>query len=106
VRRTAPRPVGFALADVTKQLEPLTLIARVQRVWPDVAGELVAQEARPVAESAGTVRVACRSAVWAQELEMLAPDLQKRLNDALGASAELPFIKALKFSVESPNRRP
>jgi predicted nucleic acid-binding Zn ribbon protein len=105
MRRVAPRQVGLALADVTKALEPLTLIARVQGVWAEVAGELISEEARPVSEAAGTVRVACRSAVWAQELEMLAPDLQKRLNDALGASAELPFIKALKFSVESPGRR-
>jgi predicted nucleic acid-binding Zn ribbon protein len=105
MRRVAPRRVGLALAGVTKTLEPLTLIAKVQRVWPEVAGELVAQEARPVSEAAGTVRVACRSAVWAQELEMLAPDLQRRLNDALGAPADRPFIKALKFSVEAANRR-
>jgi predicted nucleic acid-binding Zn ribbon protein len=105
VRRAAPRPVGLALANVTKAIEPMTLLARVQRLWPEVAGDVIAEEARPVGESAGTVRVACRSAVWAQELELLAPDLQTRLNEALGASADRPFIKALKFSIESPKRR-
>jgi predicted nucleic acid-binding Zn ribbon protein len=105
MRRNAPRPVGLALANVTKAIEPLSLVARVQRVWPEVAGELIAAEARPVSESAGTVRVGCRSAVWAQELELLSPDLVNRLNEALGASADLPFIKALRFSVESPERR-
>jgi predicted nucleic acid-binding Zn ribbon protein len=105
MRRSAPRPIGAALEGLVKEIEPLTLIARVQRVWPDVAGEVMAAEARPVSESGGTVRVGCRSAVWAQELELLAPDLQSRLNDALGASENLPFVKALKFAVESPTRR-
>jgi predicted nucleic acid-binding Zn ribbon protein len=105
MRRSAPRPLSEALDRVTRSIEPLTLLARVQRVWPDVAGEAMAAEARPVSEHAGTVKVACRSAVWSQELQMLAPDLEIRLNEALGASENAPFVKALKFATESPGRR-
>jgi predicted nucleic acid-binding Zn ribbon protein len=35
----------------------------------------VAAEAEPLSERAGTLTVTCRSAVWASELQLLAPDL-------------------------------
>ena len=49
-----------------------------------------------MSEPAGTVGVACSSAVWAQELELLAPDLPERLNAALGGGGGAP-VKALRF---------
>jgi hypothetical protein len=57
------------------------------------------EEAEPVSERAGTVTVACRSAVWAQELSMLAPDLCERLNGALEAPADTPAVRELRFVV-------
>jgi predicted nucleic acid-binding Zn ribbon protein len=84
VRRRAPRSLGAALAEVTAGLAPATALARVQGCWADAVGELVASEAQPVAERDGTVTVACRSAVWAQELELLGPDLLDKLNATLG----------------------
>jgi hypothetical protein len=59
----------------------------------------VVEEAEPVSERAGTVTVACRSAVWAQELSMLAPDLAERLNRALEAPPEAPAVRELRFVV-------
>jgi hypothetical protein len=59
----------------------------------------VVEEAEPVSERAGTVTVACRSAVWAQELSMLAPDLAERLNRALEAPPEVPAVRELRFVV-------
>jgi predicted nucleic acid-binding Zn ribbon protein len=106
MRRTAPRPIGEALTSLVARVAPQTLIARVQRAWPASVGEVVAAEAEPVSERAGTVTVACRSAVWAQELSMLAPDLQQRLNEALGAPPGRPFVRELRFQIESPSRRP
>jgi predicted nucleic acid-binding Zn ribbon protein len=64
-------------------LQPATPLAAVQRVWGDVVGELIAGEAQPVAERRGVVTVSCRSAVWAQELDLLGADLVARLNAAL-----------------------
>jgi predicted nucleic acid-binding Zn ribbon protein len=101
VRRRAPRPLGEALEAITKGLEPQTPIARVQRAWSATAGPPLTEEAQPVSERAGTVTIACRSSVWAQELSMLAPDLAKRLNEALGAPPEEPAVKELRFVVSS-----
>jgi predicted nucleic acid-binding Zn ribbon protein len=58
----------------------------------------VSSEAQPVSERDGVVSVACRSSVWAQELELLGPELLDKLNAALGdpAVAQLRF-KARDF---------
>jgi predicted nucleic acid-binding Zn ribbon protein len=53
-------------------------------VWPDAVGEAIAREARPVAERDGTVTVACSSAVWAQEVGLMGPQLCAALNARLG----------------------
>jgi predicted nucleic acid-binding Zn ribbon protein len=84
MRRRAPRALSFALARVTAGLEPATTLARVQGVWADAVGDVVSSEARAVSERDGVVTVACRSSVWAQELEMLGPDLLEKVNAALG----------------------
>ena len=102
MRRPGPRPLAAALAAVTRDLEPNTPLARIQRAWRETAGATLVEEAEPVSERAGTVTVACRSAVWAQELSMLAPDLQRRLNDALAAPAATPVVSELRFVVRSP----
>ena len=104
MKRTAPRPIGDALAAVTRGLEPQTPLARVQRAWRETAGQPLTEEAQPASERAGTVTIACRSAVWAQELSLLAPDLAERLNEALGAPAADPIVKELRFVVGPPNR--
>lgn len=102
MRRPGPRSIATALATVTRELEPKTPLARIQRAWRETAGATLVEEAEPVSERAGTVTVACRSAVWAQELSMLATDLQQRLNEALGAPADAPVVKELRFVVRTP----
>lgn len=82
-RRRAPRPLAEALGALQASLAPATLLAEVQRVWPEVAGEAIAREARPEHERDGTVTVACSAAAWAQELELMAPLLIERLNAAV-----------------------
>jgi predicted nucleic acid-binding Zn ribbon protein len=87
VRRLAPRPLSAALDRVTPGLAPPSTLARVQAVWAEVAGPPMRGEAEPVSERAGTVTFECRSAVWAQELDLLSADLLERLNEALGGSS-------------------
>jgi predicted nucleic acid-binding Zn ribbon protein len=58
-----------------------------------VVGGVVAVEAQPVAERAGTLTVACRSSAWASELELLAPELLDKLNRALGGPGAGPLTK-------------
>jgi predicted nucleic acid-binding Zn ribbon protein len=100
MRRLAPRALSSALEGVVRDVAPQTLLARVQAAWTEVAGDRLAAAAAPVSEREGTVTVACKSAVWAHELELLAPDLLGRLEGALGD----PLVTKLRFVVGSgPN---
>ncbi len=98
MRRAGPRPLSAALADVVRGAAPAGVLARVQACWPGAVGDLLAREAIPVAEQSGTLTVACRSAAWAQEIELMGPELVTRLNAALGA-AEPPTLKTLRARV-------
>jgi predicted nucleic acid-binding Zn ribbon protein len=100
MRRRAPRPIAAALEGVVKRVEPATLLARAQGVWGEAAGPALAGFARPVTERDGVLTVACDSAVWAQELELLGPDLLARLNAALG-DAYPARVGRLRFVVRS-----
>jgi predicted nucleic acid-binding Zn ribbon protein len=77
---------------------PDTLLARVQALWPSVAGPAIAAEARPAAEREGTVTVECSGSVWAHELELLAPDLLPRMNAVLDGVS----VRRLRFVVKAP----
>ena len=96
MRRIAPRPLGEALEPLRRELAPATTLARVQEVWPSVAGRAAA-EAAPVSERGGTVTFACRSSVWAGELTLMAGELKDRLNAALGG----PSVTDLRFVTRS-----
>jgi predicted nucleic acid-binding Zn ribbon protein len=102
MRRLAPRPIGKALAEAVPDAQPAGLLAEIQSAWPTVAGPALAAAAGPVSERAGTVTVACESAVWAQELELLGGDLTRRLDEAVSGGR----IERLRFIVDSgANRR-
>ena len=103
MRRAAPRPLSAALDEVVRASAPPTLLARVQAVWPEVAGTVVTAAATPVSEREGVVTVACESAVWAGELELLAPDLLGRLGARLGSDTT-GSVSRLRFVIGSrPN---
>jgi predicted nucleic acid-binding Zn ribbon protein len=87
VRRSGPRPVSFAVERFTDSLAPATLLAEVQRAWPEAAGAAFARVSEPVSERAGVVGVACSAAVWAQELDLMSEAVTGRLNAALGRPA-------------------
>jgi predicted nucleic acid-binding Zn ribbon protein len=101
VRRLAPRPLGRALDAAVAQARPAGLLASVQSAWPEVAGAVLAAATAATAERDGAVTVSCESGVWAQELELLAPDLVKRLNEALETAGEPARVERLRFVVSS-----
>ena len=104
MRRPGPRALSVALEGLVRGAEPATLLARVQAVWPAVAGRGLSASAAPVSERDGVVTVACESAVWAQELELLGPDLLTRFGDALAGERGGPAggsVKKLRFVVGS-----
>ena len=100
MRRRSPRPVGLALDRLTGSLAPATLLAEVQRAWPEAAGAAFAGASEPVSERDGVVTVACVSAVWAQELDLLSERVIERLNGALGR----PAVKRLRAQARPSSR--
>ena len=87
MRRRGPRPVSHALDALTIGLAPATLLAEVQRAWPDAAGPAFAPYCEPCRERDGEVLVACPEAVRAQELDLMSELVVERLNQALGRPA-------------------
>ncbi len=81
--RRSPRTLNLAMDQVRDELAPQTLLAEVQRVWPEAVGQAIATDARPTAERSGTLTVSCSAAVWAQELDLMAPAILERLNQRL-----------------------
>jgi predicted nucleic acid-binding Zn ribbon protein len=92
-----------ALGAVRREAAPATLLAGVQGCWEVAVGDVVAAEAKPVAERDGVVTVACGSAAWAQELDLLQEQilasLLAHLGDAEGAPAE--HLRALRFTADA-----
>lgn len=99
MRRAAPRPVAVALSAVTEAVAPPGTLALVQREWEAAVGPAIAAEAEPVAERGGTIRVACTSAVWAQELELLRARLLEQLNGRIASGTGQGPVKELRFAV-------
>jgi len=97
-RRLGPEPVSDVLRRAVAGAAPDTLLARVQALWPELAGAAIAAEAAPLSEREGTVTVECSGAVWAQELTLLEGDLRARLNARLEGSQ----LRALRFRVKTP----
>jgi predicted nucleic acid-binding Zn ribbon protein len=83
MRRREPRPLGHAISALAERLAPQTRLAEIQVVWERAVGDVVAAQAEPTGERDGVLVVTCSSAVWAQELDLMAPDLIARLNALL-----------------------
>lgn len=81
--RRGPRPLSLALDGIRDELEPETLLAEVQRAWRGAVGTAIADEAQPTGERGGVVTVSCSASVWAQELDLMAPAILERLNQAM-----------------------
>jgi predicted nucleic acid-binding Zn ribbon protein len=101
-RRAPVRPFAPALERVADRLMPATLLAEVQRAWPRAAGKVLSTAAEPVAERDGVVTVACGSAVWAQELDLLSERVVAALNDHLGR----PAVRRLRAVATPPPADP
>jgi predicted nucleic acid-binding Zn ribbon protein len=101
-RRVAPRRLAAALDALTAAAAPQTPLARVQAVWEEVAGAVIAAHARPVAERGGVLVVECAAGVWAQELELLAPRLLERLRAAAGDDLGITALRVRVGGAERP----
>ncbi len=100
MRRREFRPVSAALETVTARMAPATLLAEVQMVWADAAGEALAAAAQPTSEREGVVTVSCVSSVWAQELDLMSERVLAALNQRLGR----PAVSRLRAVARPPRR--
>lgn len=96
----APRSIGEALRELRVRAAPETLLAAVQEAWPAAAGERIGAEARPVGERDRVVTVACNTATWAQELDLLQEPLLERLNAAEAVAAR-GGVARLRFTADA-----
>jgi hypothetical protein len=53
--------------------------------WTTCVGEQVAQHARPLRLSKGTLTLAVESSAWMNELQFYVPEIMERVNEKLGA---------------------
>jgi predicted nucleic acid-binding Zn ribbon protein len=93
-RRRTPRPIAEAIGAAVEGTGPATLLAAVQSAWASAVGDAIAREAAPLSERDGVVTVACRSATWAQELDLLGERIVAQIRAELadpGALAGLRF---------------
>jgi predicted nucleic acid-binding Zn ribbon protein len=105
--RRDPRRLGLAVDLVRARSAPKTLLAAAQGAWATAAGPAVAAEAEPVGEREGVITVACRTATWAQELDLLQDDLLAKLNEALRADPDHPGegpVRGLRFTADAARR--
>jgi predicted nucleic acid-binding Zn ribbon protein len=100
-RRDQPHPLAAALDAVRADVAPQTLLAAVQESWPGVVGATVAAQAEAVAERDGVVTVACHTATWAQELDLMQADLLPKLREALAGGPFSDRLEGLRFTADA-----
>ena len=101
-----PRSLAAALEAVKGEVAPQTLLAAVQEAWPEAAGSLAAAQGDPVAERAGVVTVACRSATWAQELDLMSPVLVAKVSERLVDGPYSDALQGLRFTADAARTDP
>ena len=85
--RRSPRTLAPALRALADDVAPRTVLADVQRIWTSAVGEDLARQSTPTAERGGSLTVACADAMWAQELDLMSPQILAQLNARLGEGA-------------------
>lgn len=101
--RRAPRPISNALEGVLEHASPKTPLAAVQLAWPRAVGPAIDRVTSPVSERDGVITVACGSAGWAEQLDLLQGELLAKLRAALGGAEE---VRGLRFRVADRPRLP
>jgi hypothetical protein len=65
-------------------LEPTSDVWQLGEIWSAALGAQIASRATPVRLARGELLIAVAEAVWRQELQLLAPQIMAKLNQALG----------------------
>lgn len=92
-RSSPPVSVGSAARALADRLAPDTPLGAVQAIWSGVVGDPISEVTTIISERDGELEIGCESAVWADELSMMEPQIRGRLNEKLGVEG----IKTIKF---------
>ena len=85
VRVEGTTPVSDLLAGILgrKEFAEGMRLGRLAKTWPEVVGERLAAECRPVRLEAGNLTVAASSGPWGAQVKFLSGEIQKGANRAL-----------------------
>jgi len=61
--------------------------------WEDIVGEKIAKASKAVKIDRGTLLIEVKSCAWKQQIQMLKPDIIKKLNAQLGGD----IVKDIRF---------
>jgi predicted nucleic acid-binding Zn ribbon protein len=86
-RSPSPKPIGAALERVLQTIAPKTPLAEIQSVWPGAVGPQIAAVTEVTEEREGVVTIECENSIWAQELEMMGPQLLQKLTSEMSGPA-------------------
>jgi predicted nucleic acid-binding Zn ribbon protein len=89
--------IGSIIADVLKtyRRESDGELVQVWRIWDDIVGDIIAQNARPAAFKGKILLVHVSSSTWVHQLQFLKKEMIAKLNNALEKS----LIDDLKFKI-------
>lgn len=82
--------------------ERAPVLAAVTGVWPEAAGKAIAEQAHPLAFSAGNLTLAVACPTWAAELKGLREEIRSAINQALGR----PVVRQVRVRLVSSDARP
>jgi predicted nucleic acid-binding Zn ribbon protein len=108
-RRKYPQQIGGALQDILSRIdnEGHFEIVRLVRLWPEVVGEVIARrtEIMGLKFHTGVVRVS--GAMWIQELNLMKPQILRRVREAMGNDTvrDLRFVSGRLSRREGPRLR-
>ncbi len=89
--------IGTILPGLLKSCrrKPDTELVKIWDVWDDIAGSMIAENARPAAFKGDLILVHVESPAWIHHLQFLKPELIQKINKTLGK----PLVKDIKFKI-------
>ena len=90
----------IALKDIlNKALHSQGMDKRLQQenavvIWEDIVGSRIAKAAKAIRIDRGTLLIEVKSSAWKQQIQMLKPDIIKKLNNQLGKNT----VKNIRFT--------
>ena len=89
--------IGSIIDDVLKSFRHASdaELIQVWRIWDDLVGDVIAQNAKPAAFKGDVLLVHVSSSPWVHQLQFLKGNIILKLNSALGKK----MIKDLRFKI-------